>query len=164
MWELRVNHPTVKHLRYRSPRQSPEPSSSRAPKRKLLPAGKRRRSRVNVTSRLLDSDIDRVGGDTVRHHYHPAGARFHVRRHVEVGEGRRRTGDNAHGAVVMRTRIEHVTGGDVGDSHQRIIRRRLELVAEVISLRPAVELPSEYRVALAARNRRRENGDDRRQK
>ena len=56
----------------------------------------------------------------------------------------------AHGAVIVRARVEHVLGRIVGDAHQRIAAVHLRIVSVSRAVRQAVELSPRDLVSVPA--------------
>src|SRR5580698_9354717 len=125
----------------------------------LRPAERSNRATARWT--LLDRHGDRRGRNSIRHHDQAAGARLHSAWNIEVRRDNLASGRNPHRAVIVRARIEHMTGAVVGDADKRIVRRGLQLVAERVGLRQSVELRARDLIARTARDGRGRRGDGR---
>src|SRR5438477_4420479 len=91
---------------------------------------------------LVHCDIHRRRRNSVGHDYERASPGFSRGWYVEVGEDRLVPSCDSHGAVAVRLGIKDVTGADVCNAHQGIVRGSFEFVAERGRLRKAVELAS----------------------
>ena len=67
----------------------------------------------------------------------------------KVVETTRIPGRNAHRTVIVRARVRDMPAGVIDDADERVVRRRLQFVAERLRLRESVELRSGDCVALA---------------